>query len=182
MFDEMKKKLEAVVELVKNDMNSVKTGRAKPSLIEHIQIEAYEGATMPLVELASISAPDPHLLVVSPWDQSVIKKIETGLSKSDMQLNPVVDGQVIRINIPALTEERRRDLVKLTKQKLESGKEMMRGIRNEMKKDVDSKEGQPGVSEDDINLWMKEMQEIYEDFMKQLDDLGEVKEKELMEI
>ena len=182
MFDEMVRKLEAVVELVNKDMNTVKTGRAKPSLIEQVQIEAYEGTKMPLVELASISAPDPHSLLVQPWDQSVVDKVEAGLRASEMQLNPVVDGQAIRINIPPLTEERRKDLVKLTKQKIESGKEMMRGIRNEQKREIDSKEGEAGVSEDDIKNWMDEMQKIYEDNIKILDDMGDAKEKELMEI
>jgi ribosome recycling factor len=182
MFDEMERKLEGVVDIVKSDMNTVKTGRAKPSLIEQVMIEAYEGTKMPLVELASISAPNPHSLLVQPWDQSVVDKVESGLRASEMQLNPVVDGQIIRINIPPLTEERRKDLVKLIKQKLESGKEMMRGIRNEQKREIDAKEGEAGVSEDDIKNWLDEMQKMYEDYIEELDGLGEAKEKELMEI
>jgi ribosome recycling factor len=182
MFDEMEDKLKRVVEHVKQDLNGIKTGRAKPSLIEHVLIEAYEGQRMQLVELASISAPDPHMLLVQPWDQSVISKIEKGLATSEMHFNPVVDGQVIRISIPPLTEERRRELVKLVGQKLEAGKEMMRGIRNETKRDIDEKKGKDGVSEDDVRGWMEEMQTLHDTYITQLDDLGEAKEKELMEI
>jgi ribosome recycling factor len=182
MFDEMRRKLEAVVGMLREDLNGVKTGRAKPSLIERVKIEAYQGTMMPLVELASISAPDPHLLVIQPWDQSVIKKIEEGLAKSEMHLNPVVDGQVIRIAMPPLTEERRLDMVKLVRQKVESGKEMMRGIRNETKRVIDGKEGEPGVSEDDVDKWHEEMQEVYEKYIKELETVGAVKEQELMQI
>ena len=182
MFEDMRKKLEGVMELIKDDLNGIKTGRAKPSLIEHIKIEAYEGTLLPLVELASISAPDPHMLVVQPWDQSVIDKIEKGLAKSEMKLNPVVDGNIIRITVPPLTEEARRDLVKLVNQKIESAKDMVRGIRNDNKREIDSRKSEGGVSEDDIRGWLDEMQEIYDDYMKKLDELGELKEKELMEI
>jgi len=182
MFDDMKKNLDQTLAVVKDDMMMIKTGRAKPSLIEGVEVEAYPGTWLKLMEVATISAPDSHLLVIQPWDQSVIKHIVTGLNKSEMQLNPVVDGTIVRISIPPLTEERRKDLVKLVKQKIESGKEMMRGVRNDIKKEIEDKEGDAGVSEDDVRRWLDEMQKVYEDYIAKLDELGEHKEAELMEI
>jgi ribosome recycling factor len=178
----MLKKLEAVLKLIGDDLVGIKTGRAKPAMVEQIKVEAYEGTYLPLVELASISAPDPHMLLVQPWDQSVVKRIEAGLRKADQSLNPAVDGSVIRISIPPLTEERRKDLVKLVHQKIESGKEMMRGVRNDMKRDIDGMKDDAGVSEDDIRDWMDQMQKHHDEFMKRLEEMGEKKEHELMEI
>ena len=182
MFDKMKAKMEELVKMMTADLAGVKTGRAKPNMIEQVMIEAYEGQRMPLVELASISAPDPHMLMIQPWDQSIVKKIEAGLRIADLQLNPVVDGQMIRISVPPLTEEKRRDLVKLVKQKLEGGKEMMRGVRNDEKREIDHKKGEPGVSEDDIRNWLEEMQKIFEGYTEKLEEMGKKKEGELMEI
>jgi ribosome recycling factor len=182
MFDDMKKSLEQVLKVVSEDLQMVRTGRAKPSLVEEVMVEAYPGTRLPLKELAGISAPDPHMIVIQPWDQSVLHKIEVGLQKSDLNLGPVVDGNLIRISIPALTEERRLDLVKMVKQKIESGHEMMRSVRVEQKKEVDDQKGKAGVSEDDIKNWLAEMQKIHDEYLKKLEELGEKKEKELMEI
>ena len=182
MFDDMQRKFDKTIELFSDDLNSVKTGRAKPSLIEHIQVEAYEGTKMPLIELASVTAPDPHMLMVSPWDQSVIAAIETAIRKTQSGLNPVVDGQVIRIAIPALTEERRKEFVKLVKQKAESAREMVRSSRNDMKRELDKQKKEDGVSEDDVSAWMKEMQDLYNVCIGRIDEIAQAKEKELMEI
>jgi ribosome recycling factor len=180
MFDEMSRKLEEALRIIRQDMQSIKTGRAKPSMVEQVMVEAYEGTRMPLVELASISAPDTTMLVIQPWDHGVLKKIQAGLAASELQLNPVVDGNMIRISIPPLTEERRLEMVKLVKQKVESGKEMMRGIRNEMKKEIDAKEGEAGVSEDDLRQWIGEMQKLFDAYVDKLELLGRQKEEELM--
>lgn len=182
MFDKMQKKLDEVLTLVKDDLTQIKTGRAKPAMVETVQVEAYAGQRMPLMELASITAPDPHMLMVSPWDKSVIGAIEKALSASDQNLNPVVDGEIIRISVPALTGERREQLVKMVKQRVESGRQMMRGVRNDEKRDIDGSKGEAGVSEDDIARQLEEMQKVFEAAMKRLDELGEAKETELMEM
>ena len=182
MFDDMKVKMEKTLEAVAHDMSMVRSGRAKPALIEQVMVEAYPGSKMPLVELASINAPDPHMLVVQPWDQSIIKAISEGISKADLKLNPVIDGNIIRISIPSLTEERRKELVKLVKQKVETGKEMLRGVRSDAKRDVEDKKGEGGVSEDDIHGWLEELQTIFEEYQEKIETMGENKEKELMEI
>lgn len=183
MFDEMKKKLQATVSVVEADLGMIKTGRAKPALVERVMIEAYEGAPkMPLVELSSISALDPTTLVVQPWDLSIVKKVLAGLSQSDQHLNPILDGNVIRITLPPLTEERRRDLVKMVHQKVENGKEMLRDVRNDTKKVIDNKKDEADVSEDDIKRWLNQMQEIFEEYTGKLSDLAKNKEEELMSL
>lgn len=182
MFDEMRRKSEQVLSLVKDDLAMIRSGRAQPQMVEKVMIEAYPGTRLPLQELASITAPDPHLLMIQPWDSSVVKQVAAGLSSSDLKLNPVVDGQVIRISLPALTQERREDLVKMVKQKLEGGKEMLRDVRNDTKREVDGQKGKPGVSEDDIYSWHEELQKIHDDYIAKLEAMAEVKEKELREI
>lgn len=182
MFDEMKRKMEEILRLVGEELKLIRAGRAKPEMIEQVQVEAYEGQKMPLIELATISAPDPHMLSVQAWDASVVNRIEKALQKSDLNLNPAVDGNMIRINVPPLTQERREDLVRLVKQKIESGKNMLRDARQKTKKELDDREGEPGVSEDDIAGWLDEMQELFDGYMDRLEKMGEAKEKDLMEI
>ena len=182
MFEDMKRKSEQVLLLIKGDFQMIKSGRARPTMVEKIMIEAYPGTKLPLVELASITAPDPHLLVIQPWDVSVVRQVAAGLAASDMHLSTVVDGNVIRINIPSLTEDRRKEMVKIVKQKLEGGKEMLRDVRNDAKKHTDEQKGKPGVSEDDIFTWHEEIQKIHDDYCQKLEAMATEKEKELMEI
>ncbi len=173
--------LKEVVSLVADDLKGVKTGRAKPSLVEDVRVVAYN-SNMSLKELASITAPDPHSLVISPWDKSVLKDIEKALSISELNINPVNEGDIIRVKIPPLTEETRKDLVKLVFQKIESGKKMIRQVRNDAKSGIEAKEGEPGVSEDDVKQKTEELQELVDNYHKQLDELGKIKEEELMTI
>jgi ribosome recycling factor len=182
-FDDMRKKLDTTLRIVNDDLGMIKTGRAKPSLVERVMVEAYDGAgKMPLMELASITAPDTTMLVISPWDQNLVRKIVTAMSQSDLNLNPVVDGSIIRITIPPLTEERRRDMVKLVHMKIEGGKEMMRDVRNDAKKAIDAQKDQPGISEDDIKRDLEEMQNIFDGVIDSLEELGKSKEQELMSL
>lgn len=172
-----------VIGVVNGDLATVKTGRAKPDLVEQVMVEAYEGQPrMKLLELASISAPDPQQLVIKPWDQSVLSKIEKGIMASGLGLSPVVDGDIVRISIPALTEERRLDLVKLVKQKLESGKTLLRQARHEIKEEIDRRKGTPNVSEDDVKGAVEELDKMTEEYNGKIDGLGEAKEKELMTV
>src|SRR3954469_6564607 len=142
--DRMKKAIDAL----KRDLQSIRTGRATPSLIDRMNIEYY-GTPMPLNQLASISAPEPRLLVVQPWDKAALSIIEKALQKSDMGFNPSSDGQVIRIPIPALTEERRRDMVKMVKHKVEDGRVSMRNIRRDAQHHLKELENEKMISEDD---------------------------------
>ncbi len=181
MFDEFKKRLDKTLEVVAEELKLIRTGRAKPSMLEHIRVEAY-GQQMQLNELATVSAPDSQLLIVSPWDKSILGHIEKAIRISNLNLNPVVDGDIIRIVVPQLTQERREEMVKLVKQKHESGKNMLRDSRTRMKKELDEKEDDAGVSEDDIKSWMEEMQKLFEQYQQKLEVMIETKEKELMEL
>lgn len=182
MFDLMKQKMDRVLSVVEGDLAQIKTGRAKPSLIEHISVEAYPGQRLELREVASISAPDPHLLVISAWDKSIVGTIAKALSTGGMGLNPVVEGEMIRIGVPPLTQERREELVKMVAQRIESGRAMMRGVRSDEKKAIEETKGSAGVSEDDIAHNLAEMQKLVDDYLAKLEALGEAKEKELLEV
>lgn len=180
---EIKKKLNQVVELISSDLAKIKTGRAKPSLVENAKIrEVYGDQTMELRELASISAPDPNQLVIKPWDPSVLEPIERSLAQSDLNVNPIVDAELIRIKIPSLTGERREELVKLVWQKVESGRVMIRQVRSEYKEQIEAQEGESGVSEDDIHQNLEELQQLVDQYTGKLEKLGESKEKELKTI
>src|SRR3989344_3995027 len=183
LLEEVRRQFGGVVEVIRVDLAVVRTGRARPELIEKVQVEAYEGQPrMSLVELAAISAPDPQQLVVRPWDQGVLSKIEKALAAADLGLNPVVDGDIIRIAIPALTEERRKDLVMLVHKKLEAGRNLLRSERQQIKEKIESQKGQPGISEDDIFRQLEELQKLTEELMTKIEDMGKAKETELMQI
>lgn len=179
-FSGLEEKFEQVMTMVGDDLKTIKTGRAKPAMVEDVMVEAY-GGKMPLKELASITAPDAHMIMISPWDHSVTEAIEKALASGHNQFNPNVDGQVVRINIPALTGEKREEMVKLVAQRVESGKQMMRSERTNSKKDVVGQKG-GGVSEDEIETDLKKLDEVTHDYMGQLEKMGEGKEEELRKI
>lgn len=179
ILDNLKVRLDQTVEVVKKDLSTVRTGRAKPSLVEDVKVEAY-GAMMTIRELATISAPDTTLIVIAPWDRSLIAAISSGITKSGLNLQPIVDGETVKISLPSLTEERRIELVKLVHQKLESAKVMIRGVRTEIKEEIEAQEGEAGISEDSIKAWLESMQKTIELYMGKIEELGKEKEKELM--
>ena len=176
------KKMEGVVELLSEDLVNVQTGRAKPSIVESVKVEAYAGSFMEVKELATITAPDPQTILIKPWDPSVAKAIEKAINKSDLQVQPVVADDQVRIQIPSLTEERRLELVKVVKQKVEAGKAMIRQVRTEMKKDIDNLKDDDGVSEDNIHAMYERLQEQVDEFNQKLDEMEEAKEKELLSL
>lgn len=175
----LKNRLEQAVEVVKKDLSSVRTGRAKPSLVEDVKVEAY-GTLMTIKELATISAPDTSLIVISPWDKGMVSAISAGIQKSGLNIQPIVDGDTVKISIPALTQERREELVKLVHQKLEAAKVMVRQIRTEIKEEIEAQEGEAGISEDSIKMWLTSMQKAIDEYMMRIDQLGKDKEQELM--
>ncbi len=176
-----KEQLGQILALVLDDLKGIKTGRAKPSLIEGLKVEAYN-TSMTLKELASISAPDSQSLLVSPWDKTILMAVEKAINTSDLGLHGVIDNDLIRINIPPLTEETRKELVKLVMQKIESGRKLIRQSRNEVKKEIEDLKGEPRISEDDIKSWLEEMQTRVEEANQKLEEMGKNKEKELMTI
>lgn len=181
ILEDFQEQTREILELTGDDLKGIKTGRAKPALIEDVKVKAYN-TSMLLKELASISVPDPQQILISPWDKSLLDSIEKGLISAGLNLNPVVDGNIIRISIPPLTQETREEMVKLVQQKLESARAILRQSRNETKSKIEEKKGEAGVSEDDIHRDLEQLQNMTDEVMTQLDSLGETKEKELMNI
>lgn len=176
---ETRKKMEKVLEVVREDLSTIEVGRAKPSLVEKIKVHAYEGSLLTIRELANISVPDPQQVIISPWDKSIIKKIAQAISDSNLKLTPIVDEEMIRIRIPLLTEERRRELEKSLQIKMESGRKMIREVRNEAKSEIEKMKGEGGVSKDDIFEGLEDLQELHDEFIEKINGLGEEKKGEI---
>lgn len=179
---EVKSKMQKAIDSARSDFATVRTGKASPSLVENIIIKAYGGATpLRVMELATIHVQDAHTLVLTPFDQSIMGEIEHGISDAQVGINPIVDGNFIRINLPPLSEERRKDFVKLIKQKAEQGKVTIRQIRHdgmEQAKKLENKE----TSEDEVIRLEKEIQKLTDSFIEQIDTLAAQKEEELMKV
>lgn len=180
-INHFQQKITKSYEHVLQDVRSLRTGRASVQLLDPVRVEAY-GTQMSLVEVASVTAPDATLLVVSPWDKSLITSIEKAIASAGLNLNPVVDGQIIRIAVPALTQERRQEMVKLLHQKIESGRVTVRTIRTETKQEIEEQKGVAGVSEDDIKLELDELDKEVKLALTKLDELQAQKEKELLHV
>lgn len=174
-------KLNKVIEHLRNELAGIRSGRATPALVEHIKVEAY-GAFTPLIELASITAPEPRLLTVSPWDKSIIKEVEKALQAANLGVQPTVDGTLVRLNFPALTEERRHELTKLVNTKLEEAKVSIRNVREETLKHIKDKKTSGEISEDEFFLIQKELQKMVDENNELIKQIGADKEKEIMTI
>lgn len=177
----LRQKFERVLQNVEEDFETVRVGRAKPSLIENLGVMAY-GGRMRLMEVATISAPDPNMLIVSPFDKSLMREIEKAIAESEMQLSPAVSGDIIRIVIPSLTQERRLDFVKLLKQKSESGKVMLRQARQDIKEKIDALKERKEVSEDDIFMLLEQLDKITGEMNEKVEEMSRVKETEIMSV
>jgi ribosome recycling factor len=174
-------RMKKAIEALRHELATVRTGRAAPSLVEELEVEAY-GAATPLVSLAAISAPEPRLIVIQPWDRSLIKTIEKAIIGSDLGLTPGNDGAVIRLNIPALNEERRRDLVKLVHKKVEEGRVEIRTIRRHAHDDLRAKEKSAGVTTDEVKRLEAQLQKLTDRYILLADEIGQAKEKEILAV
>lgn len=188
MTDEIKKVLtecetsmKKVIEATKKDFAGVRTGRANPGILDRVMVECY-GSEMPLNQLAGISAPEARMLLVQPWDKTLISQIEKGILKADLGLNPSNDGSVIRLVIPQLTEERRKDLVKVTRKIAEEKRVGVRGVRREANEALKKLEKDGVLSEDLSKKTLEEVQKITDRFVSEIDRLLESKETEIMEV
>ncbi len=178
-----KQKIEKVLEVLRTDLGTIRSSRATPALVENLVIPVYGGSTkMRVVELATIASSDAQTLVLTPFDQSIINEIQKGIQDASTGLTPVVDGQIVRITMPQLSEERRQELIKLMKHKLENGRIMVRQVRHEemseIKKLVDAKE----ISEDDQHRLEKEVQKAVDEATEMIEHYGKQKEEELLSI
>ncbi len=174
-------KMKKAVEALRRDLTTIRTGRASPALIEHLEIEYY-GSHTPLNQLASIGAPEPRLLVVQPWDKNSLGAIERAILKSDLGLNPNNDGRVIRLAIPALTEERRRELVKVVKRKVEEGRVAVRNVRRESIEDLKELMKEKLISEDDEERAQESVQKLTDRYVAAVEHVGEAKEAEILQV
>lgn len=169
------------VEATRHDFATVRTGRASPALLENIPVEAY-GSTLPMNQVATISAPEPRLLVVAAWDKSLAPEIRKAITSSELGLNPVVDGAVLKVPLPQLTEERRTEMSKLVARKTEEGKVAVRNIRREAIEELRRLEKAHEIGEDELHGTRSEIQEVTDKHIAQLDELHDAKVKELMEV
>ena len=178
---EAESRMEKSIESLHKELSSIRTGRATPSLVDRMQVDYY-GTMTPLQSLASISAPEPRMLVIQPYDRGSIASIEKAIQKNEMGLNPSNDGQLIRIVIPQLTEDRRKEFVKMVKAKAEEARVSVRNVRRDEVDHLRKLEKEDGVSSDDVAHSLTQLQKITDRFIVQVDDLGQKKEAELLEV
>jgi ribosome recycling factor len=181
LLQEMRERMNKSVEALQDDLMGIRTGRASPALVERLPVEYY-GTMTPLNQMASIAAPEPRLLVIKPWDPSALADIERAILKSDLGLTPMNDGTLIRLNVPRLTEERRRELVKLVSRRVEEGRIAIRNLRRDALQDLKEFEKEKMISEDDFFRGKDDVQDLTDEFVQQIDEIGKRKEEELMEI
>jgi ribosome recycling factor len=180
ILSELREKMTNTGEALKRDFKKIRTGRASAALLEGIRVDCYE-TQMPLDQVASISVPESRLMIIQPWDQSIIGNIEKGILKSELGLTPMNDGKIIRISIPPLTEERRKELAKLARKMGEESKISIRNHRreaNEMFKDL---KNEKEISEDEFHTSQDDVQKITDEFIKKIDEIIGQKEKEIIE-
>jgi ribosome recycling factor len=178
---EARQKMDAAVRHTRAEIAKIRTGRANPGLITDLHV-SYYGTQTPLQQLAGVTAPEPRMLVVSPYDRTALKEIERTIQASDLGLNPSNDGEVIRVVFPELTQERRRQFVRLTKERAEEGRTAVRNIRRHAKSEIDRMTRDGEVSEDEARRADKALQELTDKHVGSIDQLVATKEKELLEV
>lgn len=181
LLKESESRMRSAISVLEHDLSGIRTGRAHPGLVEKIHVEYY-GSDTPLMQLASISVPEPRSLLIKPFDKSTLKAVEKAIQASDLGLTPNNDGQAIRLNLPALTEERRRDLVKLVHHRLEEARVAMRNVRRDSMKDLKEFESEKMVSEDERKRGEEDLQKMVDKLVAEIDVIGKRKEQEIMEV
>ena len=181
VYKEARERMKGAIQALENDLAGIRTGRAHPALVEKLMVEYY-GIPTPLVQLATISVPEPRSLLIRPFDNSTLRAIERSILTSDLGLTPNNDGKVIRLNLPPLTEERRRDLVKIVNSRTEEGRVSVRNVRRDSIRDLREFEQEKMITEDDLKRGEEELQKITDDRIKEINEIGERKEKEIMEV
>ncbi|SDY84192.1 ribosome recycling factor [Proteiniborus ethanoligenes] len=174
-------KMKKTIKAFKEDLNSIRAGRANPTLLDRITIDYY-GTQTPLNQISNISAPEPRLLVIQPWDANVISQIEKSILKSDLGLNPSNDGKLIRLAIPQLTEERRKELIKVVKKNSENAKVAIRNGRREANEQIKKMQKASELTEDEQKQAEEQMQKITDKYIEEIDSILVQKEKELLEV
>ncbi len=181
ILNEAEEKMKASQKALEDDLSAIRTGRASPTLVEKILVEYY-GAPTPLMQLASISVPEPRQLLIKPFDISSLKDIERAIQTSDLGLTPNNDGKQIRLSLPVLTEDRRRDLVKVVKARVEEARVSVRNARRDLIKDIRDFESEKMISENDLKRGEDEIQKLTDKHVENIDSIGDEKEEEVMEV
>jgi ribosome recycling factor len=174
-------KMKKSVDLLVKDYSTLRAGRATPNLLEKVLVDYY-GTPTPVNQMATITVPESRLLVIQPWDKNFLPQIEKAILKSDLGINPISDGNVIRLAIPTLTEEKRKDLVKVVHKKAEEGRIAIRNLRREVNDQVKKAEKKVDISEDIAKRYLDDTQELTDKYTKKVDQVAEAKEKEIMEL
>lgn len=181
LLNELDGHMNKTLQVLQSDLMTIRTGRASPALVERLQVEYYDTMT-PLNQLASISVPEPRLLVIRPWDATALPAIEKAILKSELGLTPQNDGKLIRLTIPRLTEERRRELVRVVQRRVEEGKVALRNLRRDAIEDLREFEKEKLITEDEFHKGREQIQELTDKFAAEVDELGKRKEAEIMEV
>jgi ribosome recycling factor len=177
----IEEKMRASVEGLKTELTTIRTGHATPALIEHIKVD-YAGVPTPLNQIAGISAPAARLLVIQPWDRSTISNIEKAILKSDLGINPASDGNVIRLNLPPLSEERRQELTKIVRKRAEERKIIIRNLRRDAMSELKGLEKEGNLSQDEDKRALDQLQKLTDSFIADVEQIAQDKEAELMEV
>ena len=180
-LDDLERRMNGAVEALRKELGGLRTGRASLSLLEPIVVKAYE-TEMPLNQVASINVPEPRMLSVQVWDKTQVKAVEKAIRSSDLGLNPIVDGQSLRIPIPELNEERRRELAKIAAKYAEQAKVSVRNVRRDGMDQLKKMERASELGEDESRLWADEIQEMTDGFVKKLTEMFEAKEQEILQV
>jgi ribosome recycling factor len=181
VLKDLEKRMKTSLEHFRKDLGKLRTGRANLSIFEDVKVEYY-GVLTPVNQMAKIGVPDPSLITVQPYDTSLLEGIDKAVKAADLGLNPINDGKVLKIPIPPLDEERRREIVKKVKKMLEDEKTALRNMRRESKEFIEELEKEKEITEDDKFKGLDELQEITDDYTKKIEDAAAVKEKEIMQI
>jgi ribosome recycling factor len=181
MYAEAQAQMEKSLEALRREFNGVRTGKASPGLLDTVRVDAY-GSKMPLNQVASVSTPEPRLLLVQPWDKGLMNEIEKSIRNSELGLNPSNDGNVIRVPIPALNEERRREMVKVLHRIAEEGRIGIRHARQEANKGIRQRQSDHEMSEDDARRETDRIQKLTDEYIAKVDQLLKTKEEEVMEV
>ena len=181
IFGDAERRMQKAVEVLRQDLASIRTGRASSSLVERIQVDYY-GAPTPINQVATISVPEARLLVIQPWDRKLLTDIEKAIQRSDLGINPNNDGQVIRLAIPPLNEERRREMVKMLHKKLDEHKVAIRNIRRDAQDKLRDREKKKEISEDELKRNTDRLQKLTDRFVDEMEKVGKTKELEILEV
>lgn len=173
-------RMQKSIEALRHELATIRTGRASPALLDRVMVD-YFGSPTPVNALATISAPEPRLITIQPWDRQSLGAIEKAIQKSDLGLNPTNDGHIIRLVIPHLNDERRRDLVKLVHHRLEEARVAVRNIRRDAVEALRKEEREKTLSEDDLKRGQDRLQKLTDQFIGQVDEMGKAKEREILD-